>query len=539
MLDHDADVKHLSSEKLQQVQKFGNLQKFQEHQRFQELRQELHQQIASQVLPSYIYNYPPKSSYQAYHDWLSAAREWENVKGEITLYLHIPFCDMKCHFCDLFTVTKLHTESIIRRFVKCLLLEIAMMTKFLDRESIGVSAVYFGGGTPSLLSSQDTALILNTIRNYFKLKDNAEVSIEGAPNSLTKIKLQELKSLGFNRISFGIQSFQPEELIAMGRNYDAKLGFENAYLANHVLQFENVNIDLIYGLPNQTFQTNLDKAIEINPQTITLYPLVLRKRTLFGKQINKVNKINEENEIKDSRERYDWYDKTIRRLVEVGYQQKTLVTFVKGTGGCCYEEDSFLGAPTLSFGPGSRKYAAGLHYTDDNYIQRQTNKVTFLQYMEKIEQGILPVQSAVRLSLEEQMLRHLSETIGEETLYMSTKWFLTEPFNAFWEKGYRDLKVSCMGGPSFEVIEIAPFLPPHAKILDLGCGEGRNALYLASLGHAVTAVDQSKAGISKLKSHARRLNLVLEFSISDIREFPLVEKFESYHGTWCFVLFKE
>ncbi len=105
-------------------------------------------------------------------------------------------------------------------------------------------------------------------------------------------------------------------------------------------------------------------------------------------------------------------------------------------------------------------------------------------------------------------------------------WFHDEPFNAFWEQGYRNLAISCMGGPSLEVIEMSRFLPSDAKVLDLGCGEGRNALYLATLGYSVTAVDRSLAGIAKLRTMALQLKIDLKTVVADIREYLLEYKYD-------------
>lgn len=106
------------------------------------------------------------------------------------------------------------------------------------------------------------------------------------------------------------------------------------------------------------------------------------------------------------------------------------------------------------------------------------------------------------------------------------KWFEKEPFGAFWEKGYRNLNVSCMGGPSFEVAEIMQVLPKRAKVLDLGCGEGRNAFFLARQGCDVTAVDHSSAGINKLLTIAEKCNVTLKGIVQKIEDFPLEEEFD-------------
>jgi tellurite methyltransferase len=105
-------------------------------------------------------------------------------------------------------------------------------------------------------------------------------------------------------------------------------------------------------------------------------------------------------------------------------------------------------------------------------------------------------------------------------------WYQDEPFNAFWERSYRDLGVSSMGGPSFEVAEVAPLLPANARVLDLGCGEGRNSLFLASLGHSVLAIDHSDAGITKLRALAERSGVALEARVGDVAAVELVEDFD-------------
>jgi tellurite methyltransferase len=105
-------------------------------------------------------------------------------------------------------------------------------------------------------------------------------------------------------------------------------------------------------------------------------------------------------------------------------------------------------------------------------------------------------------------------------------WYHDEPFNAFWERSYRDLGVSSMGGPSFEVAEVAPLLPANARVLDLGCGEGRNSLFLASLGHSVVAIDHSDAGIGKLRAIAERTGVALEAHVGDIAALEPAEDFD-------------
>lgn len=369
------------------------------------IRTQLKNKIENHEMPPYLYTYPPKSAYERMTDWRAIAKTWRSVTGKISLYVHIPFCSMKCSFCDLFTVTNLHQNDTVERYIRCLAKELKLMKPYLNCEEISVESLYFGGGTPSLLTIEQLDSLFTIFHTHFKFESTAEISIEGAPNSFTVEKFSQLKALGFNRVSIGIQSFIATELKNLGRSYDADLGIEMGRAAVQS-GISNVNLDLIYGLPDQTFecwQTNLQKAIDINPPTLTLYPLVIRNRTSFGKAHRQDligNRMNEEN-------CYKWIDFNIQTLVRNGYQQQTFVNFVKDRGGCLYEQNSFQGVPCLSFGAGARKYAPEYHYVDDDYLNRKPNKITFLKYMEEIEQGVIPIKSGILLSIEEQARRFL------------------------------------------------------------------------------------------------------------------------------------
>ena len=256
-----------------------------------------------------------------------------------------------------------------------------------------------------MLPIEKIELLLNKFRSVFTFKSNCEISIEGAPDTFDSTKLNTLKSMGFNRLSIGIQSFNDNELNTMGRNYGAELGYSIAEMAIKS-GIDNVNLDLIYGLPNQSFdvwKNNLHKTLILNPKTITIYPLVIRKRTHFGKR----QPITLGNQFVEERTRYQWYDYSVEQLLNAGYEQHTMVSFAKKDGGCRYESEGFLGSPTLSFGAGARKYSPTLHYVDDNYRDRKPNKTILLNYMDHIEQGNIPVQSAALLSKSEQMRRFI------------------------------------------------------------------------------------------------------------------------------------
>lgn len=358
--------------------------------------------LTDNVMGSYIYTYPMKKSYLPYTDWKNACKHWEDVKEPINLYIHIPFCEMKCFFCDLFTATQ-QPKDVIERYVSCLLQEIEIMKDYLQLDQISIQSVYFGGGTPTLLNERQLSLIINKLKETFSFKANIEWSIEGAPNSLSEAKLTELIKCGINRLSIGIQTFDPTELKSVGRFYDPSLGYEMGILAVQS-GIKNINLDLIYGIPGQSFdkwRENLLKAIEINPATITAYPLAVRDKTTFGIQKTKERR----DDFVDTPTRYQWFDFTQEQLTQNGYSHHTLVTFAKQHGGCSHEHNEFKGSPTLSFGAGSRKYAPTLHYVDEDYLNRKPHKTTMLEYMDAMERGEILVKSAVHLNKKDQSLR--------------------------------------------------------------------------------------------------------------------------------------
>jgi oxygen-independent coproporphyrinogen III oxidase len=364
-----------------------------------DLKTVLRNQIAAQEMPAYVYTYPPKSAYQPFlGPWQRAAESWRGYRGKLALYVHVPFCEMKCTFCDLFTVTNAHEPALVDRYVRCILAELDLMRPYLA-DDVTVGSLYFGGGTPTLLAKHHLQAIVGKVRDTFRIDAAVEVSIEGAPNTLSAERFADYLELGFNRLSIGIQTFDDAELAHMGRHYGAELG---AAVARAAVDsgIANVNIDLIYGIPDQTrtdWQANLERALAIGPQTVTAYPLVIRDRTTLGKRAR--------DDVMHADNRYDWYDFTVDTLSAGGYRPKTLVTYARDGGGCLHEENEYMGMPTLALGAGARKYGPIMHYVDDDYANRRPNLATTMAYMDAIERGAIPIRSAVALARHEQQRR--------------------------------------------------------------------------------------------------------------------------------------
>src|SRR5215207_5311793 len=209
-----------------------------------------------------------------------------------SLYFHIPFCTHRCAYCDFNTYAG--QESLIPAYVEALAQEIdfvgnQLKTTQLSTYPTSVYTIFFGGGTPSLLSPKQFGSIFKSIRDNFTLTDDAEITIEANPGTVSFANLFELRSLGINRISYGVQSANMEELRMLERVHNFFDVIE-AVTSARKAGFKNLNLDLIYGLPEQTlstWQTTLKRILDLHPEHISAYALTLEHGTPFGKWSSK------------------------------------------------------------------------------------------------------------------------------------------------------------------------------------------------------------------------------------------------------------
>lgn len=359
--------------------------------------------IEQRELPSYVYTYPPKGAYRSLREGHHIEESWRDVRGPLALYIHVPFCDIKCSFCRLFQSTR-HTDDLRSQYVEALRDELNMVTACMKNSDVEIHSIYFGGGTPTLLSPGQLLGFLDYLRSQFHVHPKAEVSIESTPNAIDVSRCSELRAIGFNRISFGIQSFDNKELISVGRTYGADLGAEMVMSAA-AAGFPNVNIDLIYGLPGQTIDiwtANIRKAIEVGSRTITLYPLVVRNRTAFGKQ-----RADDPSQFSDEDLHFRMYHFAKELLIDSGYKQHTFVTYAKDGGGNRHEANEFIGLPTLGLGAGSRSYNPSFHYTSDDYFERKGPAAMTQEYLQTVRRGEIPVRSGIEITRSDALRRYV------------------------------------------------------------------------------------------------------------------------------------
>lgn len=195
------------------------------------------------------------------------------------IYIHIPFCKQACHYCDFhFSTSQSNKEALIGAICK----EIEIRADYLQKKEI--STIYFGGGTPSLLNRTETEKILNTIHKQFTITRDAEITLEANPDDLSTAKTSELRSLGINRLSIGIQSFLDEHLVLMNRSHTS-LQAINAVDQARKSGINNISIDLIYGLPGLNpagWKNNLKQAFLLDVPHISAYCLTVEKKTALN-----------------------------------------------------------------------------------------------------------------------------------------------------------------------------------------------------------------------------------------------------------------
>ena len=212
-----------------------------------------------------------------YRNGSSLKDKHSKLMQPIALYVHIPFCETKCPYCDFNTYSKI--ESLIPGYVSALRTEIELWAGLLDGPP--VRTVFFGGGTPSYLPSNDISALMATISESFTLQDDAEITLEANPGDFTLDKLNHFLDVGINRLSIGVQSFDDGLLSLLGRRHSATDAVE-AYRMACDAGFDNVSIDLMYGLPHQTiehWQETLARTSDLRPPHISLYALTLEGGT--------------------------------------------------------------------------------------------------------------------------------------------------------------------------------------------------------------------------------------------------------------------
>lgn len=265
------------------------------------------------------------------------------------LYIHIPFCDHKCIYCDFYSII---TSDNILNFKSALKKEIEYFSNIYSDNRI-YSSIFFGGGTPSLMEPEYLADILSSVRKKFKIAGDAEITMETNPGTVDKNKLKKFKEAGINRISVGIQSFDEDELKFLTRIHDKQTAIQTVYNAAEV-GFENISVDLIFNLPNQTKEKwieNLKTAITLPIKHISTYSLILERGTILNKLVLD-GKVTMQDDDYDA----DLYEATIDFLLSKGFYQYEVSNFTKPGFECLHNNAYWKYRDYLGLGPSAHSF---------------------------------------------------------------------------------------------------------------------------------------------------------------------------------------
>lgn len=312
----------------------------------------------------------------------------------LSLYLHIPFCALKCRYCDFNSYAGI--EEMLPRFVAALMQEVRLWGDAAGADRL-VETVYLGGGTPSLLPLAEMERILVAVRSSFRLASDAELSLEANPGTVDAAYLRGLRHLGINRLSLGVQSFHDDELAALGRIHtaeEARQGFRAAREAG----FQRVSLDLIYGLPGQSlqrWQANLEEAIALRPEHLSLYALTVEEGTALAYDV--AHGLTPAPDPDAQAEMYEW---AADRLARAGYQQYEISNWCLPGEECRHNLVYWRNGQWLGLGPGAHShwgrscgptdqtYRFADVYSPQTYIRRVT---------ETAERGVQPQAEASSL----------------------------------------------------------------------------------------------------------------------------------------------
>ena len=290
------------------------------------------------------------------------------------IYLHIPFCRSRCSYCDFATDVYKNGEAV-ERYVSALTKEIE---NFPVKEEI--DTIYFGGGTPSLLSSIQLEKILDAIDGKFAVGADSEITLEMNPATVTLKTLKEYKTLGVNRASFGAQTFDDTELKRLGRRHTAQDVRETIELLRNA-NFENVSFDLIAGLPRQTikdWERNLDEALKLRPEHLSLYLLEIHEATPLAEQIR-----SKRQPMPDGDLSAEMYELMLDKVSEKGYEQYEISNFT--LPGFSSRHNSKYWTLDAVFGFGCSAHSFG------GQKKRWSNERDTLKYVEAIEKNLSPI----------------------------------------------------------------------------------------------------------------------------------------------------
>ncbi len=351
---------------------------------------------------SYLYSYPHKTSYRTFTEPVSLQSAWGNEDtSNLFLYLHVPFCEMRCGFCNLFTTAKpkgAQEGDLVKNYLDAVEMQARAFRDAVPKAQFSRLAI--GGGTPTYLAPSDLQRLFSIATDTFGMDlQRTPISVESSPETASLQRLAVLRQNHVNRISIGVQSFVDAEVRSVGRAQKrdqvlATLGDIRS------TGFDILNIDLMYGLPGQTSQSwleSLEQALVFSPEEIYLYPLYVRPLT----GVSKLGRSWDDERIALYRQGRDF-------LNSRGYEQVSMRMFRQRNSNAtpapvyCCQADGMVG-----LGPGARSYTQSLHYSSEYAVRASGVREILSEYNTRGIEQMSHIAYGTRLNSEEQQRRHV------------------------------------------------------------------------------------------------------------------------------------
>jgi oxygen-independent coproporphyrinogen-3 oxidase len=339
---------------------------------------------------------------------------------DTAIYIHIPFCDHKCIYCDFYSII---TTDNISSYKDALIKETDYYATLYSKES-SISSIYFGGGTPSLMKPHYLKEIINHIKKKFCVIDAPEISMETNPGTVNKNKLKEFLKAGINRISIGIQSFNEEELKFLTRIHDKETAIGTVFNAQKE-GYKNISVDLIFNLPGQTKEiwlNNLEIAASLPIQHISAYSLILEKGTILNKMV-----LDGKVKIQEDDYDADLYEITIDYLEQKGFLQYEVSNFAKPGYECLHNNAYWRYKNYLGFGTSAHSFVNNKRWWNFSSLKMYNAQIEAKGSAEANHEFITPsenIEEYIMLALRSYgiELPDLERRFGKEWLTRNNKY---------------------------------------------------------------------------------------------------------------------
>jgi oxygen-independent coproporphyrinogen III oxidase len=294
------------------------------------------------------------------------------------IYIHIPFCKQACHYCNFHFSTTLKSKGDI---VSAICKELSIQKNYLNEKSL--TSIYFGGGTPSLLTEDELGQIFDAINSVYTWTDQTEITLEANPDDITLEKLNSFKKWGINRLSIGIQSFFNEDLLWMNRAHNAQEAHTCIKMAQDI-GFDNITIDLIYGSPttsSEMWAENIKTALSLDIPHISSYCLTVEEGTALHHHVKKGKKSSPDSDVASRQ-----FTTLIENLTTSGYEHYEISNFAKPGKYAIHNTNYWKGAQYLGIGPSAHSFDGG---------SRSWNIAHNQKYIQSLNESIIPSEREV------------------------------------------------------------------------------------------------------------------------------------------------